>query len=412
MIKSIQLFLAIIFTFSTFFSYGTNYVWNQKANFGGTARHRGSAFVIGNKGYIGLGHFNAITNILFEDFWEYEPASNTWTQKANFGGGLRYHAISFSIGNKAYVGTGRNENNVYQNDLWEYNSETNSWSQMANLPGTPRRGAVSFTIDNKGYVATGQLQVSPGATNDLWEYNATSNSWIQKSPMPTAGRYSAVGFSINHLGYVGTGYLNGSGSTNDLWEYNPQTDSWSQKSDIGPTNRMEATAFALDGIGYIGTGVNYSSGTNYGDMWAFNPDLNTNTQIQDFPGTKRRYLLSFTINNKAYAGIGTNGTNFNDFWEMSENTVSVEQLNTNHFSSSIFPNPCKKIATIKINNLASTNISKYIFSVFNVYGKKVDEITSTYPKLKFDRKELKNGVYTYRINANNQFITAGKLILN
>ena len=90
--------------------------WIAKANYGGSARHRTTAFSIGNKGYIGLGHINSITNILYEDFWEYNPASNSWTQKANFGGGLRYHAHGFSMNGKGYVGTGRMQNSDYAVD--------------------------------------------------------------------------------------------------------------------------------------------------------------------------------------------------------------------------------------------------------------------------------------------------------
>jgi hypothetical protein len=38
---------------------------------------------IGNKGYVGTGQYAGS----LADFWEYDPLSNTWTQKANFGGG-------------------------------------------------------------------------------------------------------------------------------------------------------------------------------------------------------------------------------------------------------------------------------------------------------------------------------------
>ena len=42
----------------------------------------------------------------YKDFWEYDPAANTWTQKADFGGTARYGAVGFSIGSKGYIGTG------------------------------------------------------------------------------------------------------------------------------------------------------------------------------------------------------------------------------------------------------------------------------------------------------------------
>jgi hypothetical protein len=41
-----------------------------------------------------------------KDFWEYDPATNTWTQKADFGGTARYSAVGFSIADKGYLGTG------------------------------------------------------------------------------------------------------------------------------------------------------------------------------------------------------------------------------------------------------------------------------------------------------------------
>ena len=43
---------------------------------------------------------------LQKDFWEYDPAANTWTQKADFGGTARDGAVGFSIGSKGYIGTG------------------------------------------------------------------------------------------------------------------------------------------------------------------------------------------------------------------------------------------------------------------------------------------------------------------
>ena len=82
--------------------------WTQKANFGAIARHRTTCLTIGNKIYMGLGHYNgAGPNVLFDDWWEYDPATNAWTQKADYLGGVCYHAAGFTIDNIAYVGTGR-----------------------------------------------------------------------------------------------------------------------------------------------------------------------------------------------------------------------------------------------------------------------------------------------------------------
>lgn len=87
------------------------------------------------KGYIGLGHINAVSNVSYQDFWEYDPSTNTWTQIADFGGGLqRYHSIGFSANGKGYVGLGREEDGDYENDLWEYDPLSNTWLQKTNFP--------------------------------------------------------------------------------------------------------------------------------------------------------------------------------------------------------------------------------------------------------------------------------------
>ena len=415
MIIKLRTFLLFFFVFFLGTGFSTNFVWNQKANFGGMARHRGSAFAIGNKGYMGLGHINAVNNILFDDFWEYEPSSNTWTQKANFGGGLRYHTSSFTIGNKAYVGMGRDPFNVFYTDLWEYDPVFNSWSQKANLPGLPRRGAVGFSINNKGYIGTGETKISPYRTNDMWEYDPSNNTWVQKASMPTQGRFSAVAFSLNGLGYVGTGWgaaNPNTGATNDLWEFNPLLNTWTQKTNVGPTRRIQATAFTLNGKGYIGTGQDYAAGTDFKDMWEFDPNLNTCTQIIDFAGTKRRYLLSFSIGNKAYAGIGTNGTNFNDFWEMSEVIVNVDAIKKKNFSVNIFPNPCKTISHVTIDTDSDNQNLSYSFKVFNISGKKVYEISTSSSSFEFNRNQLKNGIYLYQVSTENKIIANGKIIFS
>lgn len=81
----------------------------QKADLGYNApngpmpRYSAVGFSIGSKGYIGTGQDACGYK---NDFWEYNPADNSWTQKADFGGGGRVAAVGFSIGSKGYIGTG------------------------------------------------------------------------------------------------------------------------------------------------------------------------------------------------------------------------------------------------------------------------------------------------------------------
>ncbi|MBA3647779.1 MAG: fibronectin type III domain-containing protein [Chitinophagales bacterium] len=95
-------------------------MWIPKANFNGTARDLAVGFSIGSKGYLGTGYSSNDYNRCFSDFWEYDPAPNTWIKKANCGGWERGQAVGFSIDGKGYIGTGFNNGFTYLNDLWEY----------------------------------------------------------------------------------------------------------------------------------------------------------------------------------------------------------------------------------------------------------------------------------------------------
>ena len=81
--------------------------------------------------------YNVVT--IYKDFWEYDPATDTWTQKADFGGTARTGAVGFSIGSKGYIGTGHMIGSLLQKDFWEYDPAANTWTQKADFGGTARK---------------------------------------------------------------------------------------------------------------------------------------------------------------------------------------------------------------------------------------------------------------------------------
>src|SRR6185295_4565052 len=124
------------------------------------------------------GHFNSVVDVLFDDWWEYDPATDTWTQKADYAGGKRIQAVGFTVGNKGYVGTGRDQNFNEHNDFFEYDPLTNAWTPIANLPAQGRQGGVAFTITKYGYVGTG------GSLSDFYQYDPDTNTWTAKATFP------------------------------------------------------------------------------------------------------------------------------------------------------------------------------------------------------------------------------------
>lgn len=86
-------------------------------------------------------------------------AQNTWTQKAGFSSS-RHGTVSFGIGNKGYFGTGNDSLWLSHDDFWEFDPQLNSWTQKVNVPGPTRYGAVGFSIDYLGYVGLGSTNGS------------------------------------------------------------------------------------------------------------------------------------------------------------------------------------------------------------------------------------------------------------
>ena len=314
--------------------------WTQKADFGGSPREFAVGFVIGGKGYIGLGDsagpsIGTITN--FSDLWEYDTAANSWTQKSGFPGGARSQATAFSIGGKGYVGTGAGGNGYsFYNDFWEYDPVADSWTQKAGFGGAAREGAIGFSIGGKGYVGTGNNgnQVSLAYLTDFWEYDPVADNWTQKANFGGPQRTLATGFSIGNKGYVGLGFyytLGGSPpslSYNDFWEYDPVGDSWVNKANFAGTPRNGAAAFTIGGDGYIVSGGNTFQGTLgpaqagvfANDCWKYDTLADSWTQVAHFGAAGRAMAIGFPIGGKGYLGLGITENaygvpNLTDFWE-------------------------------------------------------------------------------------------------
>ncbi|MBI4931003.1 MAG: T9SS type A sorting domain-containing protein [Bacteroidetes bacterium] len=290
-------------------------IWSQKTNLTGSARRLAVGFSIGNKGYIGTGRNGAT---YYNDLWEWDKSTNAWTQKANMPGVARSNAVGFSIGTKGYIGTGYDGTN-YLADFYEWNQANNTWSAKASFGGGIRVSAVGFSIGTKGYIGTGY---SSTYTQDFWEWNQTTDTWIQKANFLGIGRYFATGFSIGNKGYIGTGY-DGTNSFQDFYEWNQLTDMWTQKADFdgGPT--LGAVGFSIGSRGYIGTGapdININTSTDYFSEYDPSSDTLNGTPWQykaSFGGGTREYAVGFSIGSYGYIGTGRDASNtmWADLWE-------------------------------------------------------------------------------------------------
>lgn len=250
-----------------------------------------------------------------------------WTSKADYGGGEIYDPFSFTIGNKAYTGTGRQLPGINRNDFWEYDPGTDIWTQKSNFPGTGRYGAKGFSIGQYGYAGTGW---DPTPTNDFYRYDPISNTWIQIANFAGTPRYTSVAFSINNKGYLGLGYAP---CKSDFWQYDPGTNAWSQVASFPGGSRQAANSFTWGNTAFVGLGVCETS--VYNDWWKYNGLNNTWTPVASFPGGARSSALSFVLGDSAFVGFGNNAQNnnnpfqiFDDLWKYDINSNAWSQQNT------------------------------------------------------------------------------------
>lgn len=297
-------------------------LWQAHTAFGGKARSFAAAFTINGKIYCG----NGTTGTLHaqKDFWCYDPATDSWTQKANFGGAARWGSAVFTIGNKAYVCAGRDSLTSY-NDLWEYDAANDQWNQRADFPSTPRRGATAFVINNKAYVGLGW----DGGTifGDFAEYNPTTDTWKFISSYPLNGCHYPVSFVIGNAAYIGTGF-NANGYSTSFCKYIPATDVWSITSDING-GRNNAVAFTQNGYGFVCGGYD---GNDLKDVQKFDPTNQSWTNYGDMPYRNQNASCTM-LNGTAYvicgdsSSVAPNRRNLSfDYIDLNSNFQSGLQL--------------------------------------------------------------------------------------
>lgn len=154
--------------------------WTVKTPYPGLGREGLSGFSIGSKGYVGCGLGSGVNQT---DFWEFDQIANTWTAKVSFPGLARQAAVSFSIGTKGYIGTGfggigTGTGGAYYNDFWEWDQSTNSWTAKTNFIGA-RGWAIGFSIGSKGYLGTGYSGNSI-AYNDFLEFDPSGVQGVEE----------------------------------------------------------------------------------------------------------------------------------------------------------------------------------------------------------------------------------------
>lgn len=362
--------------------------WHQVADFGSFGRHRGTGVGIANKAYCGLGHLNGAlgVDIRFADWWEYDPASNSWAQKADYIGnnGLgEQDPVIMGLETVAYVGLGEMD----QNGFYKYDTQTNSWTQVTSPPaGQIFHNEHGFTIGHKGYF--------PVMFSTLfWEYDADLDAWTMLASMPMSTGFGNPTFAIGDKGYISVG--------NAFFEYDPATNVWTGKAAYPGLFPNRPKGIHRNGKGYFIGGMN-ASWIWCREVWEYDPNLDTWTQGQDFPGTTRRWATVVNVNDHVYYGLGTNGTNFNDFWEY-DPLGGLDEFDISSFKT--YPNPA-----IDRVNFTSDKYQEFEIEINDLLGSSVTSSSAINGEVKINCQHLSSGTYIYNIIIKGEKVHSDRIV--
>ena len=300
--------------------------WKRFDDFEGNARSEAVSFTIGEYAYVTTG---ATASDRFKDLWEYNIARRYWIQKADLPGAARNSAVAFSIGTKGYVGTGY-DGSTRLTDFWEYDQSSNQWTQKANFGGSARYDAVGFALNDKGYIACGY---DANYLKDVWQYDPSNDQWTQKASVGGSKRSAAMAFVVNGKAYVSSGNNNGE-ILKDIWSYDDSANEWTEKTkiynysdesyddDYGTIPRQNGVAFTIGNNVYITTGEN-SSLTSV--TWQYDPSSDRWIEKTAFEGTGRTGAVAFTLNDRGFVLTGRSGSLMMDnMYELLPNEEQVD----------------------------------------------------------------------------------------
>lgn len=316
----------------------TQGVWMRRSDLDGVARGQAGSFTIGNKGYLCCGYRGSNKTYL-KDLWEYNMNGDYWTQCADMPDAAagRHSVASFALNDKGYITTGiQKAEPTYLADTWEYNPATDTWTQMDDFGGGARYGALAFSIGGYGYVGTG---FNDNYLKDFYRFNpnaAAGKQWEIVNGFGGYKRWYGTAFVIDDVAYICCGQNNNT-LVDDLWKIDG--DGWTQLRDIANTNsdedydddyaiaRLGTVSFVIDGRGYIATGTR--SGVT-SDYWVYDPDEDlwygdsdddytplTSVHNVSSGGSSRAYAVSFSTGKRGFVLTGASGTSyFDDVYEL------------------------------------------------------------------------------------------------
>jgi len=230
----------------------TNDVWTKKRAVK-TRRHSSGHGVVNGRIYTISGLLEGASSAGAPPFTgaleEYDPATDTWRQRAPLPR-PRLFAVGAGANGKLYAigGVAHADSRMFHSRFVdEYDPKTNRWTAKADLPLETRAYRVAVA-NEKIYLIGGADRNFSRLLASVYEYDRSSDAWIPRASMPTARADYAV-TTMNGKIYA----FGGLGGMNAAEEYDPASDRWRTCSSMPTPNWLQVAA-PLDGRIYVISG--------------------------------------------------------------------------------------------------------------------------------------------------------------
>jgi N-acetylneuraminic acid mutarotase len=199
------------------------------------------ATTIHDKLYVAGGYTLNYADSLKNSLFVYDPATDTWTRKADVPTAQVCGGVQASIGGKLYLYSACN-----YGDFFVYTPATDKWRVLPKMAWdeAPFASPIGGSIGGKFYI-TGGLDAH-GQSNLLHAYDPATNTWIRKRSMPT-GREAAFAAVFHGKLFVAGGLVRSSDAwveTDKLEAYDPTTDTWAKGPAMRSPRALGASAWA------------------------------------------------------------------------------------------------------------------------------------------------------------------------
>lgn len=217
------------------------------------------AVSLGGKLYV-IGGFSGSTLARVD---QYDPASNSWTRKADLHSARREFAAGVANG-KIYVACGMSWSDpnavTYVATTEEYDPAADTWTERAPCPAVPAVNNIFGNAHIGGTSANDRLYVAVTTPSSaaLYQYDPVGNSWTSKEPPP----FGLGDYALADLGgqvYLLVSQSSGAnpGTASQLAQYDPAGDLWIIRAPLGGVWRAGLVAsggklYAVGGVGVTG----------------------------------------------------------------------------------------------------------------------------------------------------------------